>query len=230
MAESVIKMGRKLRGIRYHNVYKNEDIQDSAGSDSGGRSPNQIMNDARKIKNLEDQVRNLEKELQKSREDSFQAGYDEGKQRTFQEAQNKVEAVHHEMKQLELKYIETIEQMEQLLLDLAKVMAKEVIQQEIKLNEQTDTILMERLRKLLSDVIEQNNIIIEVNTQQLGSLKNELTAEKLGLTEKSEVRIVGSDSLNPGEAHIETEDYFIDGTFENHTDKIRSELIKRSDK
>jgi len=229
MAESVIKLGKKLRGIRYHNVYKNNDIPKTPGVDKPGQSPEQIATDARKIKGLEDQVRNLEKELQKSREDSFQAGYDEGKQRTLQEAQNQIEAVQHEMKQVELRYVEAIEQMERPLLDLAKEMAKEVIQQNIKLNSETDTILVERLRKFLNEIIEQNNIIIEVNPSQISILKSGEVTEKLGLAEKKDVKIIGNESLKPGEAHIETEAYFIDGSFENHTDKIQNELIKGSE-
>lgn len=229
MAESVIKLGRKLRGIRYHNIYNNYDNQKTPGLDLPRQSPEQIADDARKIKRLEDQVRNLEKELQNSREDSFQAGYDEGKQRTLQEAQNQVEAAQHEMKQLEVRFSETIEQMERPLLELAKAMAKEVIQQEITLNSETDTILIERLRKFLNEIIEQNNIIIKVNPQQISTLKSKDIIEKLGLSEKKDVRIVGNEKLEPGEVQIETEDYFIDGSFDNHADKIRNELIKGSE-
>ncbi len=229
MAESVIKLGKKLRGIRYHNVYKNHDNQKSEDLNIPEQSSNQIIDDARKIKRLEDQVKNLENELQKSREDSFQAGYDEGKQRTLQEAQNQIEAVRHEMKQLETSFTETIEQMERPLLDLAKEMAQEVIQQEINLNSEIDKILIGRLKKFLNEIIEQNNIIIEVNPQQVGILKSENVVEKLGLTEKKDVKVIGNENLKPGEAHIETEDYFIDGSFENHSDKIRNELTKGSE-
>ncbi len=229
MAESVIKLGKKLRGIRYHNVYKNHDNQKSADLNVPEQSSNQIIDDARKIKRLEDQVKNLENELQKSREDSFQAGYDEGKQRTLQEAQNQIEAVRHEMKQLETSFTETIEQMERPLLDLAKKMAQEVIQQEINLNSEIDTILIGRLKKFLNEIIEQNNIIVEVNPQQVGILKSDNVVEKLGLTEKKDVKVIGNENLKPGEAHIETEDYFIDGSFENHADKIRNELTKGSE-
>ncbi len=229
MAESVIKLGKKLRGIRYHNVYSNHDNQKSADLNVPEQSSNQIIDDARKIKRLEDQVKNLENELQKSREDSFQAGYDEGKQRTLQEAQNQIEAVRHEMKQLETSFTETIEQMERPLLDLAKEMAQEVIQQEINLNSEIDKILIGRLKKFLNEIIEQNNIIIEVNPQQVGILKSDNVVEKLGLTEKKDVKVIGNENLKPGEAHIETEDYFIDGSFENHSDKIRNELTKGSE-
>ena len=73
----------------------------------------------------------MEKELQRAREDSFQAGYDEGKQRTLLEAKNRIEAVHLEMKQQEINFRESIEQMEKPLLELAKKMAVEVIRKEI---------------------------------------------------------------------------------------------------
>ena len=168
-------------------------------------------------------------ELQRAREESFHAGYDEGKERTLQDAQNRIEAVRLEMKQQEIQFRETMEQMEKPLLELAKIMAKEVILQEIKTDADTDLILMERLRKMLNELVDQNNIIIEVNQQHLNMLKSTDLKEKLAIDEKSDVRIIGSKSLNPGEAKIETENYFIDGTFENNIDKIHAQITKEKD-
>ncbi len=228
MAESVLKIGRKLRGIRYHNIYNSKKIN-VVGANVGEKPTEKIATDARKIKRLEDQVKNLENELQTAREQSFQAGYDEGKQRTLQEAQNRIEAVHHEMKQLEVQFNETIEQMERPLLDLAQKMAEEVIKQEISNSDETDKILLARLKKLLNEIIEQNDIIITVNPDQASLLKSTETKEKLGLIEKNTVKIIGDENLSLGEAHLETEDFFIDGSYENHTKKIRDELSKEAE-
>lgn len=224
MSESVIKINRRLKGIRTHSFYKNADAGFKASEAENVTSPNQILNDARKIKHLEDRIRILEKELQRAREDSFQAGYDEGKQRTLQEAQNRVDAMHHEMRQQEINFKETIEQMEKPLLELARKMAVQVIQKEIELGADTDEILMERLKKMLSELVEQNNIVIRVNPVHINNLKNDDNKEDLGLSDASDVKIIGNKNLEPGEAKIESEDYFIDGTFENHTRKIHDQL------
>ncbi|MCB0281041.1 MAG: hypothetical protein H6627_11785 [Calditrichae bacterium] len=230
MADSVIKLGKRLKGIRHHDFYKNPQAGFKVNEVENAVSPNQILTDARRIKHLEDRIHILEKELQRAREDSFQAGYDEGKQRTLQEAQNRVDAMYHEMKQQELNFKETIEQMEKPLLELAKKMAVEVIQKEIEHGADTDQILVERLKKMLSELVEQNNIIIKINPQQFGVLKNTDLTETFGLSESTNVKILGNKNLQPGEVKIETEDYFVDGTFENHAKKVHDELGREDQK
>jgi len=231
MNESVIKIRRKLSGIKHHDTYNTKHAAGSTVNTVTDEkaSSSQIMNDARKIKHLEDRIKNLEMELQKAREESFQAGYDEGKQRTLQDAQNRIEAVRLDMKQQEIQFRETIEHMEKPLLELAKIMAKEVIMQELQANADTDLILLERLRKMLNELVDQNNIIIEVNQQHLNMLKSTDLKEKLGIDKKSDVRLIGSKSLRPGEVNIETENYFIDGTFENNISKIHAQIAKEKD-
>jgi flagellar assembly protein FliH len=231
MNESVISVRKKLRGIKYHDTYNSKPYASTPTEDGTREKPSssQIVDDARKIKHLEDRIKILEIELQKAREESFQGGYDEGKQRTLQDAQNRIEAVRLEMKQQELQFRETMEQMEKPLLELAKIMAKEVILQEIQSNADTDFILLERLRKMLNELVDQNNIIIEVNQQHLNMLKSTDIKKKLGIDEQSDVRIISSKSLGPAEVNIETENYFIDGTFENHINKIHAEFAKGKD-
>ena len=60
----------------------------------------------------------------------------------------------------EINFRESIEQMEKPLLELAKKMAVEVIRKEIESGADTDQILIARLRKMLSELVEQNNIIM----------------------------------------------------------------------
>jgi len=130
------------------------------------------------------------------------------------------------MKQQEVNFLDSMEQLEKPLLDLARKMAAEVIQVEVQSGADTDFILTERLRKMLYEIVEQNNIIIEVNPAQLNLIKTDEMLEDLNLKDKTDVKIIGNPGLKPGEAQVGSEEYFIDGTFENHINKTGDDLEK----
>ena len=81
----------------------------------------------RDIKKLKDRLKILEMELQKAREESFRAGYDEGQQSMIQEAQRRTESMRIEIQSMELKYLEAIEQIEEPLLQIAKKMTEKIL-------------------------------------------------------------------------------------------------------
>ncbi len=226
MGQTVIKLGRKLKGVKDHNVYRHQAFDKDIGKDVPEKSPGQIIDDARKIKRLEDRIHLLEIELQKAREESFKAGYDEGKQRTLQEALNRIEAVKLEMQQQEEHFRETLENLERPLLKLAKEMAMEVIHIHLEEKNAADEALKERLHLLLRQVVDQNNVWIEVNPDQLNVISGETLKENLNMRDSAQVNMTANPELKAGEAYIQTEDYVVDGRFENHLDKIDAELTR----
>ncbi len=226
MGQTVFKLNRKLKGIKDHNIYnvnvlKNKDV--SAGAETPV-AKEKIITDARLIKRLQDRVVLLEDELQRTREESFKAGYDEGKQRTMQDALNRIEAAKHEMRALEDHFNETLENLEKPLLDLAKIMAEEVIHMHIKLNDETDDILKLRLHNMLEELIEQNHITIQVNPDQLDVINDVGIINQLKKGSGKDINITGNDRLAKGEAIAESEDYYIDGRFENNLNKLKSSM------
>ncbi len=224
MGQTVIKLGRKLKGVKDHNIYRHQALDKDIGNNAPEKSPGQIIDDARKIKRLEDRIHLLETELQKAREESFKAGYDEGKQRTMQEALNRIEGVKLEMRQQEEHFRETLENLERPLLKLAKEMALEVIRIRLEEKNTADEVLKERLHLLLRQVVDQNNVWIEVNPDQLDVIQGETLKGNLNMKENAQVNITANPELKAGEASINTEDYVVDGRFENHLDKLDAEL------
>lgn len=226
MAQTVFKLNRKPKGIKDHNIYNanvlkerkiNPDQDEPAAKE-------EIINDARKIKRLQDRIKLLESELQNAREESFQAGYDEGKQRTMQDALNRIEAAKHEMHALENHFTETLENLERPLLDLAKIMAEEVIGVHLKLNDDSQEILKMRLHTMLEEVIEQNHITVQVNSGQLDALHDSPIVEQLKTKTEKKMNFVGNTQLSEGEAIVESEDYYVDGTFKNNLNKLKSAI------
>jgi len=226
MGQTVFKLNRKLKGIKDHNIY-NVNVLKDKDVGVGIETPvakEKIITDARLIKRLQDRVALLESELQHTREESFQAGYDEGKQRTMQDALNRIEAAKHEMHALEDHFNETLENLEKPLLELAKIMAEEVIHMHIKLNDETDEILKLRLHSMLEELIEQNHITIQVNPDQLNVVNDAGIMEQLKTGSGKDINFTRNERLAKGEAIAESEDYYIDGRFENNLGKLKSSM------
>ena len=224
MSQTVIKLGRKLKGVKDHNVYPGRPFDKDIKNEALNKSPQQIIDDARKIKQLEDRLHLMEVELQTAREESFKAGYDEGKHRTMQEALNRIEAVKLEMKQQEEHFRETLENLERPLMMLAREMAMAVIQSRLEEKEEADRALMDRLRLMLRQVVDQNNVWIEVNPDQLNVIGGREIKEQLNMHDDARVNITPDPGLKPGEAFVQTEDYVVDGRFENHLQKLDAGL------
>jgi len=233
MSESVIKLNRRPRGIKEHNTYNANVIKGEFSADGLNPKPrktrDEVIEETRQIKHLEDRIRILETELQHAREESFQAGYDEGCQRTMKEAQNRVEAVQHEMKLLELRFLEALENMEEPLLELAKKLAREVLTMELQTRDDQEQVLRNRLHSLLQDVVEQHSFIVEVHPDHLDKLGKGEIRQMLNLEQDSEVRIRGKAGLEPGELRVTTEDYYVDGTYDNHIDKMADAVEKEKE-
>jgi len=179
---------------------------------------------AREIKKLNDRIKILEMELQKAREESFRAGYDEGQQSMIAETQRRTEAMRIEMQSMEIRYLEAIEQIETPLLSLAKKMAEKVLGMELSLREDQDQVLFENLRKMLYEVIDQNKVIVEVHPDHVESLQTADLKHKLNLPHKMEISYVAGKDLRPGEARLQTEDFYVDGTYKNQLRQLHDEL------
>jgi len=215
------KIQKPIKGIKEENHYKNaisslEEFPEN-GEEYG-------MEDGYLVKSLNDKIKILEKELQKAREESFQAGYQEGKESAAQEADRKIESVKSQMTELENQYKETIEKMDLPLLGLAKKMAKEVLKIELKIRDDHDEVLLNRLREMLYEVVDQNRIMIKVNPNHLEKLKKNDLSQELGLPDQMEISYIADKTLNEGEAVITSEDYHVDGTYENQLDEMEEQL------
>ena len=227
MKQFTLKLNQRLSGIKESSVGFNPSA-DSRFADNENYD-DVSASDSIRIRQLNGRIKILEMELQKAREESFQAGYGEGQRSLFQEANKKVEAMRIEMHAMELKYLETIEQIEMPLMELAKQLAQEILAVELKHRDDFDDILFERLRKMLYEVVDQNKIIVEVNPEQLSTVENTPLNEKFKLPKKMNINIVPASDLQKGEARLETEDFLIDGTFKTQAAHLNERLKNKTD-
>lgn len=227
MKQFTLKLNNRLSGIKETSVGFSPD-SDSRFADTDGYD-DASASDSIRIRQLNGRIKILEMELQKAREESFQAGYGEGQRSSFHEANKSVEAMRIEMHAMELKYLETIEQIEAPLLELAKRLAQEVLAVELKHRDDFDDILFERLRKMLYEVVDQNKVIIEVNPEQMAATENSQLNENLNLPKKMNLNVLPAKDLKKGEARIETEDFLIDGTFHTQIEHLGDSLKNKAD-
>ena len=178
----------------------------------------------RDIKNLKDRIKILEMELQKAREESFRAGYDEGQQSMIQEAQRRTEAMRIEIQSMELKYLEAIEQIEEPLLQISKKMTEKILGMQLSITEDMDKILFENLRKMLYEVVDQNKVLIQVNPEQLQKLEKKDLVQELNLSKNIELSYAAGNDLRRGEARLQSEDYFIDGSYDNQIQQLSDNM------
>ena len=163
-------------------------------------------------------------ELQKAREESFRAGYDEGQQSMIQEAQRRTESMRIEIQSMELKYLEAIEQIEEPLLQIAKKMTEKILGTQLSITEDMDKVLFDNLRKMLYEVVDQNKVMIQVNPEQLQVLEKKDLVKELNLSKNVELSYSAGSDLRRGEARIQSEDFFVDGTFDNQIEQLSDNM------
>ncbi len=230
MSEINVKLNKKVRGIQdaqKFRIFGEQSIDEHIDElQKRKQVTDPVIIAANKKNTLETRVKILEMELQKSRDESFKAGYQEGRNAAVQDAEKQLEQLRIDMKALELKHLEAIENLEGPLLDISKEMAVKIIGEEIKSNADKDAILVNRLRTMMYEVFEQNKVLIEIDAMHLDNITSEKLKKELQLPQKMEVNLRKNEKLKPGEALINSEDFFIDGRFEAGVDNLREELDK----
>lgn len=178
---------------------------------------------------LSDKVKMLEEELQRTREESFQAGYQEGKEQGLQEAKKQINEFKSLIKSFEREYANSIVKMELPLLHLAKKMAEKVIGIDLDSSAELDSILMERLKRLLYEVIDQVKVIVIVNPVHLEWLESPGIETEFNVPKTMEISFIGDENLSPGECVINTEEYHIEETYKSKLERLEQNLASKED-
>jgi len=223
MTQYSYRINRPIHGIKETNNYRSkssiEDLDDTINE-----GLNLDDSDIYAIKTLKDKVRILEVELQKAREESFQAGYQEGKENTLQEANRRITDITNKMQELENNFVSAVEKLEGPVLNLAKRMAGVILNSELQIRNDHDQILLTKLRDMLYQMIDQNKVIIKLSPEQMGRLKNRDLKEEMGLPNQMELTPIADPNLKNGEAVVQTEEFFVDGSFKGQLDQVENQL------
>lgn len=178
---------------------------------------------------LGDKVKMLEEELQRTREESFQAGYQEGKEQGINEAKKQINDLRSLVTSFKEEYASSISKLETPLLKLAKKMAEKVIGIDLDSTAELDSLLMERLKKLLYEVMDQGKVMIIVNPVHLEWLESPGIEKELNTPKTMEISFIGDQKLSPGECIINTEEFHIDETYASKLERLEQNLITKDD-
>jgi len=225
MKQEVLDLNKRIFDIESVEIIKTGDVFIPSFEDVDElNSEDFLKNKLDKEKILSDKIKVLEEELQRSREESFQAGYEEGKNQGSQEAKKQIDELKILVKSFEKQYAQSLSSMEIPLLKLAKKMAEKVVGMDLDNSAELDSILMERLKKLLYEMMNQVRIIIEVNPVHLEWLESPGIENELNAPKNMEINFIGDENLKPGECIINTEDYHIDETYGTKLNRIEQQL------
>ena len=225
MQQFVIKVPKRIRKIESQIL-----TMQKPAAVPGEQEPNpenmtrEALVEAQKVKILKDRIKILELELQRAREESFKAGYEEGKENTLNEANKRIEQARQEMARMEKEYRESLERIEMPLLELAKTMAMEVLETELSLREDHDQILLKRLRSMLREVFQEKKVTVEVNPSHLPFLKSTDIRQELDLPREMELTVLEGKHLHKGEAFVSSDDFYLDGRLKTQIEELGNKL------
>lgn len=225
MLQFKIKVKKPIKGIEPQIIEGGS----SAGQNEAADKKTSALVEAQKIKILKDRIKILELELQKAREESFKAGYEEGKQNTLRVANERIAQARDEIERVKAEFKESIEKIEKPLLELAKAMAEKVLDMQLSLTEEHDQILLNQLRKMLQEVQNEKNVTVEVHPEQLPDLQSKDIKEALRLPKEMELTFVQGKNLKKGEAFISTDQFYADGKFKSQIEELANQLMHGED-
>ncbi len=182
-----------------------------------------------RIVEYENRVKNLESSLQRAREESFQAGFEEGKEIGIKEIRVQIDNLSKEFLSatgsLDNQYRQTLQKLGKPLVRLSIKIAEKIIGQELKHADVYDAVVKRQIGKLLSEVTDQNKITIYLNPKQVSNIakvENQVQKRLPGA-----VSLVGKDDLKPGECVVETEDYILEGLITRQLQNIENKMLSQ---
>jgi len=223
MKSHVLHLNKKVKKISSFEILNSDRTNSSIFDTVDELSSAEYIIDKEKI--LSDRIKVLEEELQRTREDSFQAGYQEGKIQGTQEAKKQIDDLKILIKSFEKQYTNALTKMEIPLLKLAKKMAAKVISIDLDNSAELDSVLMEKLKKLLREIVDQVRVLVEVNPIHLEWLESPGIENELNSPKSMEINFIGNEKFQPGECKIYTEGYHIDETYETKLNQIEQQLL-----
>lgn len=231
MAVLKVPLNQSIKGI--HSFKELPALPDSF-TDTGAGLLNDLesmeygINARQAINHLRNQVKVLEAALQRAREDSYKAGYDEARfiiERRFREDISGLKNTYDAMvDSLKSKYDEALESLSAPLAEFALQIAEKVLKKSLSSPEAQNEFLMTQLRRFMKDAASQSKFIVKVNPRQLSWISSQKdTLEKN--TQGSQLTFAPDDSLLPGECIVETDTAIIQGLISDYLNHISQHLF-----
>ena len=204
-----------FKGIDYFSEQGLESLDDTNSVIDENMTPHQ-------------QVEILEKALERTRENAFQAGYEEGRNSSLHDMESRIKELSSDFTQmvqgLDNQYKELFNLQEKTLLKLSLRIAEKILCEELSHKKDVTEFLAKMLKKILMEMMEQKKITVFLNPDWLKELNRDEFMDHIELPLHEKIQFVENDKLNPGECLVESEDYFIDTTLNHQLKLIENHL------
>ena len=219
---TVIKLPRKLRNVRLNSEAVRK-------KDGAGKENAVIPDTTGTVESLLKQIKTLETSLQNAREESYQAGYDEGRLRAEEEAKDRYAEFTQYLSIMERQWREALLAAEEPLIEMARQMAHKILQVQYRENSDFEDAFCESLGQILRKMMDPLQITVEISPTLAQNINLRSRMENLeGMPEK--LRLVENSSLQPGECIVKSDELTVDARFEtqlnNMTEKFSAGEIE----
>ena len=229
-----LKLKNRVVAIQYSGEISGFNHLDEHLQEHFPLSDESAINDFIKRKNktiieLKNRTEELENEILKIREESYAEGHKEGRNAGHEETKKQIEDVAEEFaimtQSLRDQFDQSLERMNEPLLELAIKIAEKIIGKELQFVDKNDEVLIDQIKRMLSKVVNQNSITIRFNPNYLDWINKDHVQKELNITSNSGINFVSDDNLIAGECSLETEDFIIDGLLSRQMSNIKDKIL-----
>ncbi|MEW6607995.1 MAG: FliH/SctL family protein [bacterium] len=190
-------------------------------------SSNQILNEAHEKSNeiLTKTNSEIDQVTQVAKQDGYEQGFKKGKEEGINTGQEVIKKtlsqIHNVLLEAKHKREEIIQTNQEMILDLALMIAKKIIKTELATNKQA---ILKNLTQTLKKVKNKEEIKVKINPvhlQELSSKKEELLSQVFGL---EGINFEEDENIEPGGCLIETNFGLIDATIATQLEMIQQAL------
>ena len=170
----------------------------------------------------------LEKALEQTRENAFQAGYEEGRNSSLNDMKSRIKELSSDFTQmvqgLDKQYKILFNLQEKTLLSLSLRIAEKILHEELSHKKEITEYLAKMLKKILMEMMEQKKITVSLNPDWLKEFNRDEFMAHIDLPLHDKIQYIDDDKLRPGECLVESEDFFIDATLDHQFKLMKNHL------
>lgn len=171
---------------------------------------------------LKSKIELLEAEIQKTREESYQEGFNACKrsleEQNLKEINSQLKLFSEFKSNLDYEIKETLSKISDPILQISKNVASKVIEIELDSSQKWIESIKPKLEKFCNEFSEEISINVKIHSSCISYLQNEKL--EMDLNENGVIHFVADDSLNPGECVIESEQHIVDASFQTQVNHI----------
>ena len=181
----------------------------------------------RKIARLNRQMKALEGEIQKTREQAYTQGFEDGLVAEREKHKQALEANARQIQdlsaRLESEVGQALEIIEEPLLLMSFNIAEKILRAPLP-TEFREQALTAAVKAFLKEVLHADSIVVRVAQENFDLFQKEDIGERLDYPTPERLRFVVDSNLQPGECQVETVEHLIEGNYSSQLANLAREL------